>query len=739
MFAPATRRLIALGSAALLLVFARPAVTAAQPRATVSVPRIEAPPAFEDFLDMDPERTGPMARLAPFLQLEPDEGREGTELTMAWLGYTDTHLYVVVYAFDRNPGNIRARLTGRDQIYDDDRVFVWLDTMGDRRNAVALGVNPLNVQGDFAFADPDGFDTALDVVYDSRAALTPKGYVAWFAIPFRSLRFSNTPVQQWGVMVERTIAHKGESLFWPGLSSRIEGRARQLAVLDGIRDVRPGGALQFIPYASTASTTHPAAPRADELRFGVDAKAVLRQSLVLDATVRPDFSQIESDESQLLANERFELTLTERRPFFLENATLLRSSAGSEHMQLFFSRRIVEPDAGVRLTGRVGPWVLGSLVAVDRGGLGPSHAADADDTSRAAAAVGVLRRDLPGRSDIGLIATTRTDRHTANHVAAIEGRFALTPSWSVQALLAGSQSTDRAIDHRATGSAAAVEAAHEGRHLRARTRYLDIADAFRADLGFIPRRDIRLADQLVRWYCRPGGRIVSHGPTSRVEYVWNTGGDLLDWTAEAGWEITFTGPTTIGFTRREQRETFLGHRFRKAANEVRFLSYRLGVLTGESTFTWGTDVNHAPASGAAPVVAPASALTVTATVRPTRGLRVDQSVLVSKLRNPAEPSQGLLSRAWRSTVAWQLTPGWAVRAILERRDTDAPARWSSAHQQRSTTIDLLLSYRLGPGTALYVGYANATDVDAPAGQLLPAPDASRQHRLFVKASYLIWR
>jgi hypothetical protein len=700
----------------------------------VDLPRLEQPPAFEDFLDMeaDGEVERRMARIDNFVQWWPREDVPPGERTVAYLGYDNSHLYVIFVAFDRDPEAIRARLSPRDGLYSDDRVFVWLDTFADARRAIVMGVNPLGVQADFTWTDPDLFDAAYDVVFDSNAALTDRGYVAWLAIPFRSLRFPRTGDQHWRLMLERTIAHRDEAVFWPRLSNAIDGRLRQFGDLRGMQNVSPGRAIQAVPYLTWSSEKLPAVSGGlldSVARLGVDAKAVVRDSLVIDATVRPDFSQIESDEPQLLANERFELAVTERRPFFLENAALFQSTSVSDRLQLFFSRRIVQPDAGARLTGRLGRWTLGALAT----GTGASTDGAATPHPASLDAVAIVGRDLPRRSDLRLFtAVRRTDQHTST-VVATEGRATLSSTWSASGFMALSGVTDRSAANRptTTGAALAAELSRSGSSLALRTRSVDIGNSFRNDLGYTPRSGVRAVDQEVRWFWRPGGRIASHGPLAYAEHITDRVGST-DWKAEVGYELALAGPTTLRITRGRNSETFQGRVFGTTRNEVRVETSHLSWLSTTATMTWGTAVNHAPTSGHEAHAGNVRTATATVTLRPARNVRVDQLLLATTLRSPGGDTV-VSDRAWRLTLAWQWTRRLGMRAIADYRFVGADPSWSALANSGRLTTDLLVSYRVRPGTELYLGYAESATADPDEGRALH----QRGRRLFVKVGYLL--
>ena len=170
-------------------------------------------------------------------------------------------------------------------------------------------------------------------------------------------------------MLNRDIQRNNESAFWPRYSSRIEGRLNQEGDATGLENISPGHNFQLIPYGIFRSfrdldlrdLDHPKFTQRDAYgQIGLDAKVVLKDKFVLDATANPDFSQVESDEPQVTVNQRFEVQFPEKRPFFLENSNYFQTP-----IPLLFTRRIVDPQWGVRLTGKDGPWAVGMLVADD--------------------------------------------------------------------------------------------------------------------------------------------------------------------------------------------------------------------------------------------------------------------------------------------------------------------------------------------------------------------------------------
>jgi len=314
------------------------------------IPRVHRAPKLEDFLGNQPREAE--LTVTDFRQNSPGDGTPATEPTTAYLSYDGKNLYVVFVCQDQS-GAVRAHLSRREGSDQDDGVGVLLDTFRDFHRAYYFFSNPLGVQTDAIYTEGQGYDFSFDTLWGNSGRMTKNGYVVFFAIPFKSLRFSHGPEQTWGVALYRTILRKSEYDYWPYLTQRVEGLTQQFAPVGGIENVSPGRNIQLIPYGLLAgdhflNQPNPPSPATPptfldkfEHRAGLDAKFVVKDSLSFDVTLNPDFSQVESDDPQVTVNQRFEVVFPEKRPFFLEN-----NGYFSTPENLFFSRRIVDPEFG---------------------------------------------------------------------------------------------------------------------------------------------------------------------------------------------------------------------------------------------------------------------------------------------------------------------------------------------------------------------------------------------------------
>jgi hypothetical protein len=315
-------------------------------RATIPlarIPRVSKAPKLEDFLEERPREAELV--VDDFRQYVPGDGNAASEKTAAYLSYDDKNLYVVFVCHDG--GQVRAHLSKREDVDQDDGVGVLLDTFRDHHRAYVFYSNPLGIQSDSIYTEGQTYDFSFDTLWNNEGRVTPDGYTVWFSIPFKSLRFSHAPEQTWGVALYRVVLRKSEYDYWPYITQRVEGITQQFEPVGGLEHVSPGRNMQIIPYgllasdrflnqpALTSAGPPPSYQNVFEHRAGLDAKFVAKDALTFDLTLNPDFSQVESDDPQVTVNQRFAVLFPEKRPFFIENAGFFQTP-----VSLFFSRQI---------------------------------------------------------------------------------------------------------------------------------------------------------------------------------------------------------------------------------------------------------------------------------------------------------------------------------------------------------------------------------------------------------------
>ena len=729
----------------------------ARPR--VDVPLLDAAPALADFLDMRPSGAvaGRMAKVEGFVQQEPRDGEPSSQATEVYLGYDVQHLYLAFIAFDLEPDKIRARMSRRENVWNDDTVEVMLDTFNDKRRAYVFLTNPLGIQWDAIWSEGEEFDDSFDTLWHSEGQLTDRGYVVLFRIPFRSLRFPKTPEQQWGLIFNRAIPRTNENNFWPHVSSRYEGRLSQAATMTGLKGISPGRNIQFIPYGVFRSwrSLEPDAPggpgfvtdRADP-DAGLDAKLVLKDSLVLDVAVNPDFSQVESDSPQVTVNQRYEVYFPEKRPFFIENSDYFETP-----IDLVFTRRIADPQFGLRLTGKAGPYAIGALWADDQAPGEVLPESDPHSGDRAQVGIVRVRRDLLEQSWLGAIYTQRSFGDGFNRVGAVDGRFKLDANWVLSFQAATSQT--RGQDGvRSGGPAYEVELDRDGRSFASSTEYVDRSTGFDTEVGYNRRSDIRSLGQWLRYRFFPeGGTLLNWDTEFWAEGVWDHEGTRLDWVANPAISWNLVGETRFGAGLSLNHERLrpidfptlpVNRDFATHTSSLFFRSSYFRQLTLEASVAFGTGINFVPPEGQAPHVAGRTAGNFTLSLLPLTALRIDNTYLFSRLIDRESGAAIFNNHILRTKWNYQISREMSLRFILQYDTTLASPELTSLETGKRWNADVLFTYLWHPGTALYVGYnhnnRNLRLADGPNGpEILPTRDdfLNDARVFFVKFSYLI--
>src|SRR6266536_1102882 len=317
----------------------------------ISIPKVDSAPRLEEFLGTNPGagQNGRLIRISGFIQRAPSDGMPATEQTEVYLGRDESRLYVIFVALDDEPEKLRARVERRESItLDEDAVGFYLDTFDDRRRAYQFETNALGVQDDSLYSEDTGVvDETFDTVWDSRGVLTDRGFVVWISIPFKSLRFPADGTT-WRFAFWRWIARRSEGSWWPRVTLKTRGLLSQAAAVEAPDGITGNRNMQFVPYTSWRAfrgidqriPTQPVAiSNLADAKAGLDAKFVIKDSLVVDSTANPDFAQVESDEPQSVVNQRFEVFFPERRPFFTENANYFDPPLTMPNERFLFSRR----------------------------------------------------------------------------------------------------------------------------------------------------------------------------------------------------------------------------------------------------------------------------------------------------------------------------------------------------------------------------------------------------------------
>jgi hypothetical protein len=310
--------------------------------------RVEQGPRVDGVLDDALWRRIPFT--SDFLQKEPEQGKPSSLRTEVAFVYDAEALYVGARMASDKPEDIETVMTRRDESGSAERLIISLDTYRDRRTAYSFAVTAAGVRVDWYHPQDHEYvrDSSYSPVWEARTTQTSEGWVAELRIPFSQLRFNAAEEQVWGLNINRYIPRRNEDAFWVVVPRDVTGWSSHFGELTGIRGVAPSRRLEVVPYLAgdlqAASGANPragtpfASRRPYSGRAGLDVKMGLGPNLTLDATVNPDFGQVDADPA-LVNLSVFEPLLQERRPFFTEGSQLLNNSSGYGPAY-FYSRRV---------------------------------------------------------------------------------------------------------------------------------------------------------------------------------------------------------------------------------------------------------------------------------------------------------------------------------------------------------------------------------------------------------------
>ncbi len=744
--------------AALVLSSFATLVSAADSLSSIAIPQIDQEPTLADFAGMSPATAlaRQMTKIEGFVQREPIDGAAATQRTEVYVGYDQSKLYAVFLAFDSNPELIRANLASRENIGGDDSVEITIDTFNDQRTAYTFRVTPLGMQWDArwteGFSNRAGFDTTWEAVWDSDGEVNDKGYMVSIAVPLRGLRFPADSEQLWRVQVGRQIPRLSEESFWPPYSISVDGRLNQTAMLTGIRDVSPGSNTQITPFVFARNVDAldnralggPKFQSESEYDVGVDAKFVINDSWVLDLTLNPDFSQVESDEPQVTVNERFEVQYPERRPFFVENADFFATDS-----ILLFTRRIIDPEAGLRFTGRSGPWGVGTMLMNDEApGLNRTAG---DPLNGEKATIGVLRvfRDLEGQDRVGFTLTDRELLDGYNLVGSVDGKFRFNQNWVTNLEYITTETEPTLGGRTINGDQRNIRLDRVGRTFNTHFHFVDTDADFRTQLGF-QNRFFKSDISGIHWrssmnYYPENSALTSWSPAAMVVYQDDKDGVKV--YSELSPSVTWSFPTsriTIGaqeVTEVLRPKDFAGLPRAQAYDYGNFsANYRnsvLSSLTVDLSYRQGDALNLVPRVGFLPYVADTNRTDISVLYRPIERLRIDNSYVRTELDGGKVFSNDIFRSSWN----YQFTREMSLRFIAQYENTDA-GQFTRLKDDKNMNFDILLRYVLNPWSALYFGYnTNQSNFDIieteGVREVVTTDDLKRDgSQFFVKFSYM---
>lgn len=703
---------------------------------TTSVPLIDgivAPGEWDDALEIElTNETHPVENVPAPVATRVLMMEDGASFMLAFI------------ASDPEPDKIRAYYRDRDSAWQDDMVGIVIDTFNDERRAFEFFVNPLGAQMDAVQDDvARREDSSWNAIWDSAGQINDTGFVVEIRIPLNQLRFPSGLVRQtWGIDILRFYPREARHR----ISNNLTDYARNCYLClfrkaEGFANLTGGTNLRLIPTLTAMQTESRPDPATDpwqkddanyepslDIRWGVN------EDMVLNATLNPDFSQVETDQPQVDINNTFSLSYDERREFFLDGADYFNTPSN-----LVYTRNIFAPDYGLKLTGKSGNHSYGVLYANDEratfvipGRLGSSIALLDDSPTDN---VALRYRYDHGRSlTVGTLITDRETEGYGNTLISADMTWQIKPSDRLTAQIMTTDTdyplsvqTDYSQAASLTGNAFQINYNHQGTHSRVNASYSDYSPDFRADLGFISQVDVR------RLQINPN-------------YVWrfnNSGfnaafvfGQVSRSEDQDGIELEQGGTFGGGFDGPLQSHIETGVNIYERFYNGQYFDQKARYFFGQVQPWGGSQLRINVNAGTSIDYAnsrPADVLTISPSVTFRLGRRFQTSLGITGQTLDVTGGQLYEIGLVDARFMWQYDERSFIRLILVASNTDRnPALYTFPvdRQSRSLTSQLLYSYRVNAQTRFFIGYSsNGIDND----NLDRLSDTD--HAVFAKFSY----
>lgn len=743
---------------------------------SVAIPRIQTDVTVDGRLDEPVWRDA--ALLTGFSLYQPADGRPSPDSTEVRVWYSPTAIYFGIRAFEPH-GPVAATIADRDRVSADDNVEIHLDTFDERNRALVFIVNPLGVQADGTKNETGGFipgsnvmpgqnDLSADFIWQSKGQVTESGYEVEVRIPFSSMRYPTSSVQRWGVQIDRHVQHSGYEETWTPAKRASASFISQAGFLTGLTGMRHGEIVELNPeLTNTVNGTPCCSPTQRDWSYdsnpqlGGNVRWTRGSNFVLNGTVKPDFSQVEADATQVAADERFALFYAEKRPFFVEGADQFNVPN-----TLVYTRTIVQPDGAAKITGKLGRADVAWLSALDQNLAGGGRRPLVD--------VVRLRQNFGEQSLAGLVYSDRIGEGRENRVIGTDSHIVFGGKYFAQFQFA--ESMTRANGTATSGPLWEAVLDGTGRSFGFHYNIIGISQNFRADNGFVPRTgyiEPNVANRYT-WYGKPGGALERFNVFGTLNAYWayddfSSGKNLIEDHASAMMQLTLRGGWNVNLTPRISTYAFDAADYANLrspsvvvgapptafvpSNRVETLVNAFSVSTPQfRTFaasvgtTLGNDVDFLETSRVLRTDYNASL-----DLRPSERLRVNATYVSSMFTRRSNDERSAFTHIPRLKVEYQLARPLFVRVVSQytatRREplrdprsgeillvtnggVTSPSTGSTTNVLRT---DWLLSYRPAPGTVFFLGYGGSmSEPDPLAFQQLRRTSDS----FFVKASYV---
>ncbi len=698
----------------------------------LQISRIAESPKIDGTLDEAVWKAPPLP-IGEWLTYNPLYGNRIAQSTRVWAAYDNTGLYFAFHCLDSEPEKIKTAISRRDTIFNDDWVGMSLDSLGSHQSSYEFLVNPSGIQADMLNSSTAGEDTSPDWVWQSAAKQTADGYTVEIGIPFKTIRFKNGEEVRMEVLFWRRVSRLGTSVSWPDLPPGTSIFTRHAPLI--LHNVKKPVTLEFIPnltYVLNQTRSTPDSWTNDSKPDGgITAKYGISSTVTLDATYRPDFSQVESDAFQLEVNQRYPLFYSEKRPFFMEGMGTfdLAGVGGDANMRTaVHTRRIIDPLFGVKLSGTIGKVTFSTLSSSDRA---PGNTESSDPLYEKKQYFNIARAlySLGKGTYIGGLVTDTELGSGHNRIIAgdLSLQFGEHQQLTATAIASGSRDFDGRNERR--GVAGQASYSYSSKLQTFITQFEHFDKDFQMDTAFLNRTGITTNWTFYSYNFYPDEKRYSWFKKF-TPFVWtHAGRDRI----QGGDETFFLGGVRMNFTRQGFFRVDYGGGKEAWAGQ-NFHTRRTQLMGNAQFFPWLYVFGYARVGRSIfydlenPFSGDSQNFSFEATLQPSA--KLNQSISFDKaIFNRASTGDRVYSvDIINLKTTYQFSDHFFVRAI-ERYDSS----------RKRVIMDFLISYEPVPGTVAYAGYGALFEKrDWDGARFVPGAHdfLNMQRGIFFKLSYL---
>jgi len=688
--------------------------------------KLENPPVIDGILN--DEAWTLCSRVSDFITFIPDFDRVMKNPTAAYMGFDSENLYFAFRCDDDEPGKIKSSVNARDNIRADDWVCINLDSFNDQQSLYAFYVNPRGIQMDSRFAAGNE-DFSEDYVWFSAGKIDSAGYSVEIKIPLKSIRFRNQEPVEMSIFFERFVSRTSEHVSWPRLDP-----AKGYAFLSQMSPLTMNGVDHFTLFELLPAFTYgysdtqqngALAKDARDPKLSLTAKYGITSQLILDATVNPDFSQIESDAGQVDVNLRSQLYYPEKRQFFLEGNEIFNIAAeGSNEIDpviaFVHTRSITDPLAGLKLTGKIGKnGTLGVLYALDR---------IMDDSGNRTGfshfPIARYKQRLKGENYLGFLYSGREEENRFNRNAGTDGQIRLDEATMLGFNAFVSQTGGESDTETRIGSTAAIDLSHDTRNLSWSFSAKEISRNYFADAGFISRNGMAYFTGLFKPKFYPSSSFVRRIETELfTSHAFDLYYDMWETLDHASLQAFMGRSSTFKIKYAYSTEIYLGERFKTGGLSILASSQLTKKIYIGCLYRRVNAIYYS----SEPFQGYANRLTLNMNFKPTENLHFDLSMVYNDLIRSDDDTKVYEYPISRGKLTYQINKYLFLRAITEYNG-----------YRESLVTDFLASFTYIPGTVVYLGYGSLYEQIRWDGDMYVSDDRFLEMKrgFFFKCSYL---